>query len=34
MLLLIVALGVYPHLIFHVSDPAMTHLGHVLSLVK
>jgi NADH-quinone oxidoreductase subunit M len=33
-LLLIVALGVYPHLVFHVTDPAMTHLGHVLSLIK
>ena len=28
MLVLILVLGVYPHLIFHVTDPAMTALGH------
>jgi len=34
MILLILALGVYPHLIFHITDPAMTHLGHALALIK
>ena len=28
MLVLILVLGVYPHLIFQVTDPAMTAMGH------
>jgi NADH-quinone oxidoreductase subunit M len=33
MLVLILVLGVYPHLIFHVSDPVLSGLGHTFSVI-